>query len=60
MPAPIVLELLKFDLAPPEDVCEAGLQIAQMLIVPPRRDGVTFAGEVTVPQSATPIESSSP
>ena len=71
MPAPVVLELLKFDLTvhcwdlaqatgqtfePPADVCEAGLHTAQMMISPELRNGVTFGGEVTVRDTATPIE----
>ena len=71
LPAPIVLELLKFDLTvhcwdlaqatgqtfePPADVCEAGLQTAQMMISPELRNGVTFGSEVTVQDAATPIE----
>ena len=71
MPAPIVLELLKFDLLvhcwdlatatgqpfdPPADKCEHGLQTAQMMISGELRNGDTFGDEVTVGASSTPIE----
>jgi uncharacterized protein (TIGR03086 family) len=71
MPAPIVLEMLKFDLLvhcwdiaratgqnfePPAELAEQGLQTAAMVISPEARDGDTFAAEVTPPSSASPIE----
>ena len=71
MPAPIVLELLKFDLLvhcwdlatatgqpfePPADLTEQAIVTAQQLIAPQLRDGDTFGAEVSVGAGATPIE----
>jgi uncharacterized protein (TIGR03086 family) len=71
IPAPIVLEILKFDLLvhcwdiaqatgqpfdPPADVAEQGLQTAKMIIAPEARDGDTFAAEITPDASATSLE----
>jgi uncharacterized protein (TIGR03086 family) len=71
MPAPMVLELLKFDLLvhcwdlatatgqrfdPPADAVEHGLETAKMLISREMRNGDTFAEEVTVRAQSTPIE----
>ena len=71
VPGPIVLEILKFDLLvhcwdisqatgqtfdPPAELAEKGLETAQMVIAPEARDGDTFAAEVTLPSSGTPIE----
>jgi uncharacterized protein (TIGR03086 family) len=71
IPAPFVIELLKFDLLvhawdlaqatgqpfdPPDDLVENGLGTAQQMLAPEMRDGDTFATEVTVPASAKPIE----
>jgi uncharacterized protein (TIGR03086 family) len=71
MPAPIVLELLKFDLLvhcwdlatatgqvfePPTDAVEQGLETAKKMIAAELRNGDTFGQEVTVGASAAPIE----
>lgn len=71
IPAPFVLELLKFDLLvhawdlsqatgqkfdPPNDIVEHGLGTAQQMLAPEMRNGDTFGAEVTPPSSATPIE----
>ena len=71
IPAPVVLDILKFDLLvhcwdisqatgqtfdPPADLAETGLATAQMIISPHARDGVTFAAEVTPLPDASPIE----
>lgn len=71
IPGPIVLEILKFDLLvhawdlsqatgqtfdPPAELCEQGLQAAQMIISPEARDGDTFKDAVSASASATPLE----
>jgi len=71
MPAPLVLELLKFDLLvhcwdlatatgqrfdPPSSIAEQALQAAQMMIAPQMRDGDTFADAVTISDGAPAIE----
>jgi len=71
LPAPMVLELLKFDLLvhcwdlatatgqpfdPPTDAVEHGLEVAKVIISRELRDGDTFCDKVTVRAQATPIE----
>jgi len=71
LPAPVTLEILKFDLlvhswdlaaatgqqfTPPDDVVEQASQTAQMIIAPEARDGDTFAAEQTAGANSTPIE----
>jgi uncharacterized protein (TIGR03086 family) len=71
IPAPFVLELLKFDLLvhcwdlsqatgqpfdPPADLANHGLEVAKQMIAAENRNGDTFADEVTVGANATPIE----
>ncbi len=71
IPAPVVLEILKFDLlvhawdiakatdqqfSPPDELVLGGLEAAKMIIAPEARDGDTFKQEVTAAPSVTPIE----
>jgi uncharacterized protein (TIGR03086 family) len=71
LPAPMVLELLKFDLLvhcwdlatatgqhfdPPTDAVEHGLEVAKVVISRELRDGDTFCDEVAIRKPATPIE----
>ena len=71
IPAPFVIELLKFDLLvhawdlsqatgqkfePPADLTEQTLETARNMLSTEMRNGDTFAAEVTPPSSATPIE----
>ncbi len=71
LPAPVTLEILKFDLlvhswdlatatgqkfTPPDAMVEQASQTAQMIIAPEARDGDTFAAEQTAAAEATPIE----
>ncbi len=71
IPAPFVIELLKFDLLvhawdlsqatgqkfePPAELAAQGLETARAMIQPELRNGETFGAEVTPPSSATPIE----
>ena len=71
LPAPMVLELLKFDLLvhcwdlatatgqpfdPPVDAVEYGLDAAKVIISREMRNGDTFCDEVVLDTHATPIE----
>ena len=71
LPAPMVIELLKFDLLvhcwdlasatgqqfdPPADAVEHGLEVAKVVISREMRNGDTFAEEATVRVQATSIE----
>jgi uncharacterized protein (TIGR03086 family) len=71
LPAPMVLELLKFDLLvhcwdlatatgqsfdPPADAVEHGLEVAQVIVSRELRDSGRFAEETTVRPDAAPIE----
>jgi uncharacterized protein (TIGR03086 family) len=71
VPGPVVLEMLKFDLLvhawdlsqvtgqsfdPPAELCEQGLQAAQMIISPEARDGDTFKSEQSAGASASSLE----
>jgi len=71
IPAPVTLEILKFDLlvhswdlatatgqhfSPPDDMVTQASEAARMIIAPEARDGDTFAAEVVPPAGATPIE----
>jgi uncharacterized protein (TIGR03086 family) len=71
LPAPMVIELLKFDLLvhcwdlatatgqpfdPPVEAVEHGLEAAKVIISRELRNGDTFADEVTVCAESSPIE----
>jgi len=71
LPAPMVLELLKFDLLvhcwdlatatgqpfdPPADAVEHGLEVAKVIVSRELRDAGTFGDEVTVDVPSQPID----